>query len=234
MPLSIVKPHSSQDLSDTEIALRISQGDREALKALMRRYNQRLFRVARSVLRNDADAEEAVLEAFFLAYRAMGRFRGDSALSTWLIRIVVNESNKRLHKNKRLHAVLEYDDDLERLGDQVQADTDESIYSQPEQAMVHVQTRHLIEAKIDLLPDVFRTVFVLRAVEEMTVDEVAQCLEIPPATVRTRYFRARGLLRKLLSQEIGHGLEDAFAFAGDRCDRIVAGVLARVDALRTN
>ncbi|TAL84907.1 MAG: RNA polymerase sigma factor [Candidimonas sp.] len=230
MPLSIVKT-SGQDRPDAEIARRIAQGDRQALTTLMRRHNQRLFRVARSVLRNDADAEEAVQEAFFSAYRAMGRFRADSALSTWLVRIVINESNKRLHKSKRLHAVLEFGDDLEVRGDSQQAQTNEFIPSQPEQAMVRVETRRLIEAKIDLLPDVFRTVFVLRAVEEMTVEEAAQCLDILPATVRTRYFRARALLRKSLAKDIGHGIEDAFAFAGERCDRIVAGVLARVDAL---
>lgn len=229
MPLSIVKT-SGQDSPDAEIARQIAQGDRQALTALMRRHNQRLFRVARSILRNDADAEEAVQEAFFSAYRAMGRFRGDSALSTWLVRIVVNESNKRLHKNNRLHAVLEFEDDLELRGDLQQTQTNEFIPSQPEQAMARVETRRLIEAKIDLLPDVFRTVFVLRAVEEMTVEEAAQCLDILPATVRTRYFRARALLRKALAKDIGHGIEDAFAFAGERCDRIVAGVLARIDA----
>ena len=99
---------------------------------------------------------------------------------------------------------------------------------QPEHAALRAETRRLLETKIDLLPDAFRTVFVLRAVEELTVEEAAVCLGIPPATARTRYFRAKGLLRESLAHEIDMTLEDAFAFAGERCDRIVAGVLDRV------
>lgn len=102
---------------------------------------------------------------------------------------------------------------------------------QPEHAAMRAETRRLLEAKIDLLPDAFRTVFVLRAVEEMTVEEAAVCLDIPPATVRSRYFRAKGLLRESLAREIDVTLEDAFAFAGERCDRIVAGVLERLKDL---
>ena len=103
---------------------------------------------------------------------------------------------------------------------------------QPERAALRAETRRLIEAKIDLLPDAFRAVFVLRALEEMTVEEVAACLGIPLATVRSRYFRARSLLREALAREIDVSLEDAFAFAGVRCDRIVAGVVARLKGLQ--
>ena len=101
---------------------------------------------------------------------------------------------------------------------------------QPEQAAMRAQARRLLEAKIDALPDAFRTVFVLRALEELTVEETAATLGIPEATVRTRYLRAKGLLREALAREIDFASNDAFAFAGSRCDRIVAGVLARIDA----
>jgi RNA polymerase sigma-70 factor (ECF subfamily) len=99
---------------------------------------------------------------------------------------------------------------------------------QPETAALRAETRRLVEAKIDALPEVFRTVFVLRALEELSVEETAQCLAIPEATVRTRYFRAKSLLRDALAREVDVALDDAFAFAGARCDRIVAGVLARL------
>ena len=233
MPLALVKPPDS-NLSDAHLARLITQGDRLALTTLMRRYNQRLYRVARSILRNEADAEEAVQEAFFLAYRAMGKFRGDSSLATWLVRIVVNESNQRLRKNNRLSTWLEFDDALERTEEMTETTMEEFSPSQPEQAMARAQTRQLLEAKIDQLPDAFRAVFVLRAVEGMSVEETALCLDIPAATVRTRYFRARSILRKLLARELGTSLEDAFAFAGGRCDRIVARVQSRLDQLQTN
>lgn len=100
----------------------------------------------------------------------------------------------------------------------------------PEQSVERVQIRALIEARIDLLPEMFRSVFMLRAIEEMSVDEVAEILDIPAATVRTRHFRARALLRESLAQEIDLAIGDVFSFAGERCDRIVANVMARAKA----
>jgi len=229
MPLTLVRPSDPPE-SDAGLAAQVAQGDLRALQILMRRYNQRLYRVARSILRNDADAEEAVQEAFFLAYRAMAKFRSDSGLSTWLVRIVINESNRRLRKNRRLATWLEFGEAPERGDDTAEASMDRFSPDQPQQALLRVQTRRVLESQIDQLPDVFRSVFMLRAVEEMTVEETAACLEIPPATVRTRYFRARGLLRKSLAREFGGNLNEVFAFAGFRCDRIVAGVLARIEA----
>lgn len=228
MSLSLVKTVDPRR-SDDQLAQEVGRGDCAALEALMRRYNQRLYRVARSILRNEADAEEAVQEAFFLAYRAIGKFRGDSKLSTWLVRIVVNESNKRLRKLNRSKSWVEFDDALEQNDETAEADMKEFSPDQPEKALVRAQTRALIEAKIDQLPTSFRAVFMLRAVEEMSVEETAACLGIPPATVRSRYFRARAQLKKLLAHEIGINIETAFSFAGARCDRIVAGVLARIN-----
>lgn len=228
MPLTLVKP-PHEPIADSELVAQIAGGDRRALEALMRRYNQRLYRVARGILRNEADAEEAVQDAFFLAYRAIGKFRADSTLSTWLVRIVINESNRRLRKSKRLSTWLEFTDDAEHGNETAEAGMNHFSSNQPQHAVTQIETRRLIESGIDQLPGLFRAVFVLRAVEEMTVEETAACLNIPPATVRTRYFRARGLLRKSLARELGNSLTDAFAFAGERCDRIVAGVLARID-----
>jgi RNA polymerase sigma-70 factor, ECF subfamily len=221
----------AKDLPDLEIAQRIAAGDRDQLRLLMRRYNQRLYRTARSILKDDAEAEDAVQEAYLLAYQAMGDFRGGAKLSTWLVRIVVNEAIGRVRKRNRRAELIQLDGTTHQESDTVEGNMSEASPEQPEHAALRAETRRLLEAKIDLLPDAFRTVFVLRAVEEMTVEEAAACLDIPPATVRSRYFRAKGLLRESLAREIDVTLEDAFGFAGERCDRIVAGVLERLKDL---
>jgi RNA polymerase sigma-70 factor (ECF subfamily) len=221
-----------KDLTDAELAARVAAGDRIALQLMMRRHNQTLYRTARSILKDDAEAEDAVQEAYVLAYRAMDRFRGDAKLSTWLIRIAVNVAIRRARKLKRSAEVIELVADPADMratgGESPEAEMSENAPEQPERAALRAETRRLIEDKINRLPDVFRTVFVLRAVEEMSVDETAACLGIPEATVRTRYFRAKGLLREALAREIDFSLGEAFSFAGDRCDRIVAGVLRQL------
>jgi RNA polymerase sigma-70 factor (ECF subfamily) len=228
-PVSAKAP--AKALSDLEIAQRIAAGDRGVLERLMRKNNQRLFRTARSILKDDAEAEDAVQEAYLLAYQAMAGFRGGASLSTWLVRIVVNEAIARARKRGRRAEVIHLEGTADADGDHRGEDNLPSSTEQPEQAVLRAETRRLIEAKIDQLPDVFRTVFVLRAVEELTVEEAAACLGIPPATVRTRYFRAKGLLREAIARDVDVSMEEAFAFAGDRCDRIVAGVLERLNHL---
>ncbi len=229
---------SNKDLTDAELAGRIALGDMIALQYVMRRHNQTLYRTARSILKDDAEAEDAVQEAYVLAYRAIDRFRGDAKLSTWLTRIVVNVAIRRARKLKRSAEVIDLvadpTDSREIGGESLEAGMNESAPEQPERAALRAETRHLIEAKINQLPDVFRTVFVLRAIEEMTVTETAVCLDIPEATVRTRYFRAKGLLREALAREIDFSLGEAFSFAGDRCDRIVAGVLRQLSDSSAN
>ena len=217
------------ELSDVEIAHRIAAGDRDAFRLLMRRHNQTLYRTARSILKDDAEAEDAVQEAYLLAYRAMDGFRGEAKLSTWLVRIVANEAIARLRKRIRRAEVIPLNDAAEQ--DALPADVaaGDAWSAQPERQASRLQTRHLLEARIDQLPDAFRAVFVLRAVEELTVEETAAALAIPEATVRSRFFRARSLMRESLARDADVALEDAFAFAGERCDRIVAGVLARLD-----
>ncbi len=219
-------------LSDIEIARRIVAGDLNALKMLMRRHNQTLYRAARGILKDDAEAEDAVQEAYLLAYRAMDQFRGDAKLATWLVRIVVNEAIGRARKHKRRAKVIELNGSTAQYDEDTEVSMNQASPEQPEHTALRAETRRLLEAKIDQLPDAFRTVFVLRAIEEMSVEEAADCLGIPQATVRTRYFRAKGLLREALAREIDFSLEEAFSFAGARCDRIVAGVLDRLKNLQ--
>lgn len=230
MPSTLLKPIGAA-LSDAELAHRIARGDSQALQDLMRRCNQTLYRTARSILRNDNDAEDAVQEAYIKAYRVIGTFRGDASLQTWLVRIVVNECRQRLRtRERRLRLVPLVDRPLTGPDLPEHIMQDAANGSRPEHHVLQAQTRRLLEAKIDELPDAFRQVFVLRAIEEMSVEEVSGCLGIPDATVRTRYFRARARLRKALQREVVAGLDAAFSFAGDRCDRIVAAVLKRLDA----
>ena len=231
MQAVIIEP-ASKELSDAEIARRIVAGDEDAFCLLMRRNNQTLYRAARSILKDDAEAEDAVQEAYLLAYRAMSRFRGEAKLSTWLVRIVVNEAIARSRKRNRSAEIIRLDGDLKSGDEAREASLNQTSPEQPEQDTLRAETRRLLEYKIDELPETFRAVFVLRALEEMTVEETAAALGIPEATVRTRFFRARGLLREALAREIDFVTEDAFAFDGARCDRIVAGVLALAKCLQ--
>src|SRR3989475_2201773 len=216
------------ELTDLELAQRIATGDKHAFELLMRRYNQKLYRTARSILRDDAEAEDAVQEAYLLAYRGMSGFRGYAKLSTWLVRIVVNEAIGRARKRSRGAEIIQLSSETQEDSEVVEGNMDETLPEQPEGAAQRAQTRRLLESKIDELPDAFRVVFVLRALEELSVEETAAALAIPEATVRTRFFRARGLLREVLAKEIDLAYGDAFAFAGARCDRIVAHVLAEL------
>ena len=229
-PLPFKTP--GKDLPYIEIARRIALGDADAFELLMRRCNQTLFRTASSILKDDAEVEDAVQEAYMLAYRAMGAFRGDAKLSTWLMRIVVNEAIARSRKRSRRAEIIQLSGEPEPDAEAAEVNMNGATPEQPEHAASRAETRRLLEARIDALPDVFRTVFVLRALEELTVEETAATLGIPVATVRTRYFRAKGLLREALAREVDFAFGDAFAFAGARCDRIVAGVLARLKDLQ--
>ena len=217
---------------DAELARRIAGGDHAACRELMRRHNQRLYRTARAILKDDAEAEDAVQEAYLLAFRAMGGFRGDAKLSTWLTRIVANEALGRLRKRGRAAEVIPIDTqygESAEVADAAEDAMDATTPEQPENAAVRAETRRLLEAKIDELPDAFRAVFMLRAIEDLTVEETASALDIPEATVRTRFFRAKGLLREALSREIDLAHADAFSFLGERCDRITAAVMARLE-----
>ncbi|HMM51708.1 MAG: RNA polymerase sigma factor [Burkholderiales bacterium] len=220
IPATVTRQTPEADL----VAL-AAAGDGAAFELLMRRHNQLLFRTARSILKNDAEAEDAVQEGYLRAWRALGEFRTESRLSTWLVRIVANEALGRLRRTGA--QVIPLEAAMTSPEPETQAAFTDTPERGPEHSALRSQVRTLLESRIDLLPEAYRTVFMLRAVEEMSVEEVAQALDIPEATVRTRFFRARSLLREGLAGEMDGAIGEVFAFDGARCDRIVANVLAR-------
>jgi RNA polymerase sigma-70 factor (ECF subfamily) len=222
-----IREEAAERLTDTELIERTQAGDMRALEALMRRHNRTLYRTARAILRDDAEAEDAVQEAYLSAYKALASFRGESKLSTWLVRITANEALMRRRRNARTAVVVPMQA-AAAAGEQWEDPMSEELG--PEGDASRGEMRQLLEKRIDALPDGYRAVFMLRALEELSVEETSAALGIPEATVRTRYFRARGLLRESLARDIDRSLEDAFAFAGERCDRIVANVLERIKA----
>jgi RNA polymerase sigma-70 factor (ECF subfamily) len=214
--------HATPDLA---LAERIGARDTAAFEQLMRQHNPRLFRVVRAILKDDAEAEDALQEAYIDAYRHIGEFEGRAQFGTWLTRIAINHALMRLRKRGRDSVVVSIDQ-LDG-GDHDEHFTDRMTES-PVSAALRTEMRTLLERCIDQLPIAFRTVFVMREIDEMSVEETAQCLSIPAATVRTRLFRARALLRNALARDMDLAARDVFSFDGPRCDRIVAAVLDRL------
>ena len=211
---------------DHELAALAAAGDARAFEAIMRRHNRLLFRTARSILKSDAETEDVVQDAYLNAWRALHTFRDDAKLSTWLVRIVLNEALQRVRRSGS--NVVRFDSAAPLGEEQAEGTMEADHDQQPDRVASRAEMRRLMEARIDELPELFRTVFILRAVEEMTVDEVAAALDLPVATVRTRFFRARAQLRASLSRDMDFALEDAFSFEGPRCDRIVMGVVSTI------
>ncbi len=216
---------SSGCLDDGAIVQRVLGGERGAFALLMRRYNRRLYRLARATLGDAQEAQDALQDAYLSAYRSLAQFRGDSSFCTWLSRLVLNECLGRLRRSSRRQNVIR----MTRLPDDAELDAATSDESgSPERAADRAQMRQILEHQIDALPESFRAVFVLRSVEELSVEETAECLGIPVETVRSRHFRAKGLLREAMARHVDLAERDVFEFAGARCDQIVTRVLLRI------
>ena len=191
------------------------QGEGPAFQALMQRCNARLYRIARGILGDEAEAEDTLQDAYVRAFAALPSFRGEASLDTWLTAILVNEARGRLRR-RRPHV------ELKLVEERPQAQPS------PEAQVSHAEARRMLERAIDALPAGFRAVFVLREVEGCSVAETAQALAITAVTVRTRLHRARTLLRKALEDSLSGALHDAFPFGGARCAALTAKVLARL------
>lgn len=229
MKAAIPDPFSSKNHapSSAELALvrRAASRDPAAVRQIVRQHNQRLYRLARAVLRNDADAEDALQEAYLKAFTHLHRFRGEASLSTWLSRITLNEAASRLRRRKRLKrtAVDRPDSASQIIPFPIRNGSDD-----PERTMAQRQILHLVEQATDTLPQPFRLVFVARVIEGLSVEETAALLDLQPSTVRTRLHRARKMVKEQLEAQIGPVLVDAFPFAGKRCERLTEAVLARL------
>lgn len=216
-------------LADPELAVLAQQGDRMAFGAIMQRCNQRLFRIARSVVRDDTEAEDVLQEVYLRAFAAIGGFRGEASLFTWLTRITLNEARGRLRK-RRPTVDLDALEAAQETGAELFVFPRSLSGPSPESEAARSETRRLMEAAIDQLPEPFRLVFILREIEECTVEETAGQLGVLPETIKTRLFRARRLLRRALSEELASSVSDAFPFLGARCQRIIDAVLRRLAA----
>ena len=202
--------------SDEEVVKRILQGETALYEILIHRYNQRLYRICRAILRNNSEARDVVQHTYALAYEHLNQFAGRAKFSTWLTTIAINEASLRRRRANRLDS-LEEESTMER---------SEASFS-PEEQFSLSETRQILESMIDALPEKYRLVQVMRDVEEMSVAETAECLEISQENVKVRLHRARNLLRKRLYGLFGSKVSDMFRFHLSRCDRVVRGVFGR-------
>ena len=202
-------------LNDEEIVRRVLDGETALFELIVRRYNQRLFRTTRAILRDDDAAEDAMQEAYLRAFAKLDQFTGEARFSTWLTKIAVYEALGRLRKAK-------FEEELDETMD---------AEDNPERAAYGRELQSAIEQAVDSLPPMYRTIFVMREVNELSVAETADCLGITQENVKTRLHRARTLLQKRLEQAIGSASVHAFPYMGSRCDRMTAAVMERINQL---
>jgi RNA polymerase sigma-70 factor, ECF subfamily len=222
-----IRLRSLEALDDAQLVELARQSNSDAFRTIMQRNNRRLYRLARSVLRDDSEAEDVVQEAYVRAFGNLGTFRGDSSLTTWLTRITLNEALGRLRQRRPMVELTVLDAAPAGPANIIPFPTMQ-LGTDPERAVAQQQIRRLIEGAIDELPEAFRTVFVMREIEEMSVEETADFLKIEPATVKTRLHRARRLLRQALDQQLASSLTEAFPFDGKRCTHTADKVLERL------
>src|SRR6516162_8063957 len=211
---------------DAELVARALARDEAAARAIIRANNRRLYRLARGILRNDAEAEDVVQETYVRAFTHLSEFRGESSLSTWLSRIAMNEALGRLRRERPAVELSSLPQGT--LEAQIIQFPLMSAADDPEKSMAQREIQHVVEGAIDQLPEPFRLVFITRVVEGMNVEETAEILDLKPETVKTRLHRARAMLRDNVEQKIGPVVMEAFPFAGRRCDRLTEAVLKRL------
>jgi RNA polymerase sigma-70 factor, ECF subfamily len=207
-------------LSDEQVVSDVLDGQTALFEVLMRRYNERMYRAARAIVRDDAEAEDIMQQAYVNAYANLRQFKGQAQFSTWLTKIAINEALLRVRRNKRYSPLGGENESVELLKRQSPGD--------PERQAASGELRALLESAIDRLPDGAREVFMLREVEGMSTLEVAQALDVSEDGVKTRLSRARSALRRDLTERTGSCTPDVFRFYRPRCDRMVSDVLSRI------
>ena len=233
-PIRASGPKNLEVLEDTDLVGLAKDGHEGAFRAIMQRHNRRLYRVARGILRDESEAEDAVQEGYVRAFTHLAEFRGEAKLSTWLTRIVVNEALGRLRRQRPTVELAVLDLAHGREGAEIiPFPFANAAAEDPERSAARREIRHLLERAVDDLPEPYRVVFVMRAIEEMSIEETASYLNMRAETVKTRLHRARRLLRDTLEAQLASTLTEAFPFAGARCARIADAVLDRL-GLRTS
>lgn len=210
------------ELTDEEVVDRVRSGDTFLFEIIMRRHNQRIFRVTMAILKNETEAEDVMQDAYVRAYTHLNQFAGQAKFSTWLTKIAVYESLARIRGRKRVTSIEEISH---------KEGTMESMITQtgdPQKELLRRRMVELVENAVSILPRKYRLVFMMRDAQGLNTAETAECLGISEEAVKTRLHRARALLKKTLETRAGMTLKDLFPFAGKRCDRVVARVMKRV------
>lgn len=205
---------------DEEIVKRVVSGERALFEILMRRHNQRIYRIVRGILRDDGEAEDVMQDAYVRAYQHLSRFEGRSTFVTWLSRIAMHEAFAQAQRQRRETSL-----DSEHRSDDMNF---ASMSSSPEKQAANGELGLALEAAILSLSEKYRSVVILRDVEELTTAEAASTLEISEDTIRVRLHRAHAMVRRALYRQSGQCVRDLFAFPATRCDRVVAAVLSRI------
>lgn len=208
-------------LSDEEVVERVRSGEIELFERLMRRYNQRLYRIARAVLRDDGEAEDVTQEAWVRAFTHLDQFAGRAKFATWLTRIALYEAWGRARRRRRFESIDAVPTEREAMSKSPSG-------QDPERETFDREIGKVLETAIDALPRAYRAVFVLREMEALSTAETAACLDVTEETVKTRLHRARGLLRRDLLARAEAATAEALTFAGTRCDRMVEAVFGRI------
>ncbi len=224
---TVQRRHDTLAVGERKLVERAKSGDQLAFRAIMERHNRRLYRVARAVMKDDTEAEDVVQETYLRAFSNLSKFRGESSLTTWLTRIALNEAHGRKRK-RRATVTLESVERVQETSAQIIQFPAMNTETDPERSAAQHEIQRLLERAMDALPEPFRVVFVMRDVEEMSIEETASHLGIRPQTVKTRLHRARRLLRQSLDGELASTLKEMFPFAGVRCARITEAVLSRL------
>jgi RNA polymerase sigma-70 factor (ECF subfamily) len=214
-------------LSDHDIVRRVRAGESELFEMLMRRHNQRVYRVARAVMKDEAEVEDVMQQAYINAFRHLHQFEERSKFSTWLTRIVLHEAFSRRRKLRRSESLtrLESEVDEERVASM---DMLRSPHADPERQAYAQELTRVLEAAVDTLPESYRTVFMLRDIEGLSTSETGAGLGLREEAVKTRLHRARAMIRRAVTARIGEIAPGSFEFHAPRCDRVVAAVLARI------
>jgi RNA polymerase sigma-70 factor (ECF subfamily) len=211
--------------TDEEVVARVLDGETALYEILMRRYNQRLYRAARAILKSESEAEDVVQEAYVRAFQNLRQFEGRAPFSTWLLRIAVNEALGRLRGRDRNVALPEEEENGEISMKMVETSLD------PEQSASRAELGSLLEEAVLGLPEAYRTVVMLRDVEEMSTAETAAALDLSEENVKIRLHRGHAMMRETLFERVGTKAKAAFPFMGERCDRVVRGVFERLEKL---